>query len=187
MPRGGSNPGERRGGRKEGTLNKRTIEVEEAAKNALVNVERKLLDDPNIFLVVRRLGKERMTEVEEMAMEEVLRYREAARAGDVAAREQFYRYLSLVLEAAARRAPYESPRLAAVAVQEKRDEHRVITGDSARERLLQVVLALIAAEDAEAARAEKAVDVTPPRESHTEAETVVTPPEPDDDCDGELA
>jgi len=50
------------------------------------------------------------------------------------------------------------------------------------------VLAVIAAEDAEAAaRAEKAIDVTPPRESHTEAETVATPPEPDDDCDGELA
>ena len=84
--------------------------------------------------------------------------------------------------------PNSPLRLAAVAVQERKEEKRKVTGASARERLLQVVLALIAAQDAEAAaRAEKAIDVTPPRESHTEAETVVTPPEPDDDCDGELA
>ena len=85
--------------------------------------------------------------------------------------------------------PNSPLRLAAVAVQERKEEKRKVTGASARERLLQVVLALIAAQDAEAAaRAEKAIDVMPPRESHTEAETVVTPPpEPDDDCDGELA
>jgi len=114
-----------------------------------------------------------------MAMEEALRYREAARAGDVAARDQFYRYLCVALDAAARRAPYESPRLAAIAVQERRDEERVITGDSARERLLQVVLNLIAAEDAEAAaRAEGAIDVTPT--------TAPEPPE-EDSGDGEAA
>jgi hypothetical protein len=118
-----------------------------------------------------------MTEVEEMAMEEALTYREAARAGDVQARDQFYRYLGLALDAAARRAPYESPRLAAIAVQEKREEKRKVTGASARERLLQVVLALIAAQDAEAAaRADNAIDVSP-----------ATSPEPpeEDSGDGE--
>src|SRR6516225_1618846 len=154
--------GKKTGGRKEGTPNKRTTEATEVAKNALVNVERKLLDDPNIFVVLRKLGKERMTEVEEMAMEEALACRDAARAGDVQARDQFYRYLGLALEAAKARAPYESPRLAAIAVREDKADDRVITGESARERLLQTVLAVIAAEDAEAAaRAEKAIDVTP--------------------------
>jgi hypothetical protein len=143
--------GKKTGGRKEGTPNKRTTEATEVAKNALVNVERKLLDDPNIFVVLRKLGKERMTEVEEMAMEEALACRDAARAGDVQARDQFYRYLGLALEAAKARAPYESPRLAAIAVREDKADDRVITGESARERLLQTVLAVIAAEDAEAA------------------------------------
>ena len=120
---------------------------------------RKLLDDPNIFVVLRKLGKERMTEVEEMALEEALACREAARAGDVQARDQYYRYLGLALEAAKARAPYESPRLAAIAVREDRADDRVITGESARERLLQTVLAVIAAEDAEAAaRAEGAIE-----------------------------
>ena len=94
--------GKKTGGRAPGTPNKRATEAAEVARNALVNVERKLLDDPNIFVVLRKLGKERMTEVEEMALEEALCYREAARAGDVAARDQFYRYLSLALDAAAR-------------------------------------------------------------------------------------
>src|SRR6516165_12498323 len=142
--------GKKTGGRKEGTPNKqrrpkRATEEREAAKNALVNTARGLLDHPQIITVMRRLGKERMTEVEEMALEEALACREAARAGDVQARDQFYRYLGLALEAAKARAPYESPRLAAVAVQEQREERRKVTGASARERLLEVVLAVIAA------------------------------------------
>ena len=159
--------GKKTGGRKEGTPNKqrrpkRATEEREAAKNALVNTARGLLDHPQIITVMRRLGKERMTEVEEMALEEALNYREAARKGDVAAETLLWKYLGLVLEAAARRAPYESPRLAAIAVRDEKADDRVITGESARERLLQTVLAVIAAEDAEAAaRAERAVDVTP--------------------------
>jgi|SRR6516165_12073948 len=156
--------GKKTGGRKEGTPNKqrrpkRATEEREAAKNALVNTARGLLDHPQIITVMRRLGKERMTEVEEMALEEALACREAARAGDVQARDQYYRYLGLALEAAKARAPYESPRLAAIAVREDRADDRVITGESARERLLQTVLAVIAAEDAEAAaRAEGAIE-----------------------------
>ena len=111
--------GKKTGGRKEGTPNKqrrpkRATEEREAAKNALVNTARGLLDHPQIITVMRRLGKERMTEVEEMALEEALACREAARAGDVQARDQYYRYLGLALEAAKARAPYESPRLAAI-------------------------------------------------------------------------
>jgi hypothetical protein len=97
--------GKKTGGRAPGTPNKkptRATEEREVAKNALVNTARGLLDHPQIITVLRRLGKERMTEVEEMALEEALCYREAARAGDVAARDQFYRYLSLALDAAAR-------------------------------------------------------------------------------------
>ena len=142
--------GKKTGGRKEGTPNKqrrpkRATEEREAAKNALVNTARGLLDHPQIITVMRRLGKERMTEVEEMALEEALTCREAARAGDVQARDQFYRYLGLALEAAKARAPYESPRLAAIAVRDEKADDRVITGESARERLLQTVLAVIAA------------------------------------------
>ena len=54
MPRPKGTP--KTGGRPKGGLNKVTIEAEEAAKNALVNVERKLLDDPNIVAVLRRLA-----------------------------------------------------------------------------------------------------------------------------------
>src|SRR6516225_5449560 len=177
--------GKKTGGRKEGTPNKqrrpkRATEEREAAKNALVNTARGLLDHPQIITVMRRLGKERMTEVEEMALEEALNYREAARKGDVAAETLFWKYLGLVLEAAARRAPYESPRLAAIAVRDEKADDRVITGESARERLLQTVLAVIAAEDAEAAaRADCAIDVTPAAEP--------THNEPEDDGDGEAA
>src|SRR6516225_11497580 len=126
--------GKKTGGRKEGTPNKqrrpkRATEEREAAKNALVNTARGLLDHPQIITVMRRLGKERMTEVEEMALEEALACREAARAGDVQARAEFYRYLGLALEAAKARAPYESPRLAAVAVQEQREERRKVRSE----------------------------------------------------------
>jgi hypothetical protein len=51
------------------------------------------------------------------------------------------------------RAPYESPRLAAVAVREGQEDAHVITGESARERLLQVVLVAIAADETAAAAA----------------------------------
>ena len=157
MPRAKGTP--KTGGRKEGTPNKRTVEAEEMAKNALVNVGRELLDSPHAIVVIRKLGKDRLTEVEEMAMEEALSYREAARQGNVAAEMLFWKYLGLALEAAKARAPYESPRLAAIAVREDRADDRVITGESARERLLQTVLAVIAAEDAEAAaRAEGAIE-----------------------------
>ena len=81
-----------------------------------------LLDSPHAIVVIRKLGKDRLTEVEEMAMEEALSYREAARQGNVAAEMLFWKYLGLALEAAKARAPYESPRLAAVAVQEQPDE-----------------------------------------------------------------
>ena len=107
--------GKKTGGRKEGTPNKqrrpkRATEEREAAKNALVNTARGLLDHPQIITVMRRLGKERMTEVEEMALEEALACRDAARAGDVQARDQFYRYLGLALEAAERKARPTSAR-----------------------------------------------------------------------------
>src|SRR6516164_8928615 len=94
MPRG-SKPGEHRGGRKPGTPNKRTTELAEAASNALVNAGRAPLPE---IVVLRKLGKERLIEIDEIAM-----------------------------------------------------ALRTITGESARERLLQTVLAVIAAEDAEAA------------------------------------
>jgi len=65
-------------------------------------------------------------------------------------------------------------------IRDEKADDRVISGESARERLLQTVLAVIAAEDAEAAaRAEGAIDVTPPAGP--------THNEPEDDGDGEAA
>ena len=176
MPRG-SKPGERRGGREKGTPNKRTTELAEAASNALVNAGRAPLPE---IVMLRKLGKERLIEIDEIAMALVYKYRAAAEEGDVVAEALLWKYLGLALDAAARRAPYESPWLAAVAVREQKADDRVITGESARERLLQTVLAVIAAEDAEAAaRADCAIDVTPAAEpAHNE---------PDDDGDGEAA
>ena len=148
MPRG-AKPGQRRGGRERGTPNKRTTELAEAANNVLVNAGRAPL--PKIA-VLRKLGKERLIEIDEIAMALVYKYRAAAEEGDVLAEALLWKYLGLALDAAARRAPFESPRLAAIAVQEQKEEKRKVTGESARHRLLQVVLNVIAAEDAEASR-----------------------------------
>ena len=63
MPRG-SKPGEHRGGRKPGTPNKRTTELAEAASNALVNAGRAPLPE---IVVLRKLGKERLIEIDEIA------------------------------------------------------------------------------------------------------------------------
>src|SRR6516162_4032683 len=176
MPRG-SKPGEHRGGRKPGTPNKRTTELVQAANEALANAGRARLPE---IVVLRKLGKDRLIEIDEIAMALVYKYRAAAEEGDVVAEALLWKYLGVALDAVARRAPYESPRLAAVAVRDEKVDDRVITGESARERLLQTVLAVIAAEDAEAAaRADCAIDVTPAAEpAHNE---------PDDDGDGEAA
>ena len=49
--------------------------------------------------------------------------------------EWLFKFVGMSLDAAKGRAPYESPRLAAVAVQERAEEGRVITGASARSSL----------------------------------------------------
>src|SRR5262249_33678984 len=124
MPRG-SKPGEHRGGRKPGTPNKRTTELVQAANEALANAGRAPLPE---VVVLRKLGKERLIEIDEIAMALVYKYRAAAEEGDVVAEALLWKYLGLALDAAARRAPYESPRLAAVAVQERKEEKRKVTG-----------------------------------------------------------
>jgi len=86
--------------------------------------------------VVSRLGKDRLTEIDEMARGFALKYRDAAEKGDATAEALFWKYLGLALEAAKGRAPYETPRYAAIAVQDQRaTESRVISGGSAKERL----------------------------------------------------
>jgi len=193
MPRG-AKPGQRRGGRERGTPNKRTTELAEAANNVLVNAGRAPL--PKIA-VLRKLGKERLIEIDEIAMALVYKYRAAAEEGDVLAETLLWKYLGLALDAAARRAPFESPRLAAIAVQEQKEEKRKVTGESARHRLLQVVLNVIAAEDAEASRRASEIETAAceleadavAREAPITIEAKAEPaPEPEpDDGDGSLA
>ena len=188
MAGGGSKPGERRGGRPKGGLNKRTRELAEAANNALVNAASAPLPE---VVVLRKLGKERLIEIDELAMALVYKYREAAEKGDVIAEALLWKYLGLAAEAAARRAPYESPRIAAVPPREQTDDDRTITGESARERLLQTVLAVIAAEDAEAAaRAEDTPADDPDKDLPTadDVRGILKPEPPEEDSgDGEAA
>ena len=126
--------GKKTGGRKEGTPNKRTTELAEAA-SSLVNAGRAPLPE---IVVLRKLGKERLIEIDEIAM-----------------------------------------------------ALRTITGESARERLLQTVLAVIAAEDAEAAARAEGTPADDPDKDLPTADDVggILKPEPpeEDSGDGEAA
>src|SRR5262249_27476649 len=99
---------------------------------------------------------------------------------------RFLRFMGLAYDCANARAPYESPRLAAVQPSDQQAlEDDDDDGIDPREKLKDIVRRYLEAK--EAARIENATDVTPAPEAHTEAETVATPPEPDDGIDGELA
>ena len=84
-----------------------------------------------------------------------------------------------------------------IAVQEQKEEKRKVTGESARHRLLQVVLNVIAAEDAEASRRASEIETAAceleadavAREAPITIEAKAEPaPEPEpDDGDGSLA
>jgi len=54
------------------------------------------------------LGKDRLTEIDEEARAFSLSYREAAKKGDATAEGLYYKYLSLSLDAAKARAPFEA-------------------------------------------------------------------------------
>src|SRR5262249_9608199 len=188
MPRGGSKPGERRGGRKPGTPNK---PKGERALIALESAEKEV----RVLLMagdkITSLGKDRLAELDEWAHGIAKTY---APEKDAKGRAQwesdgdelrFMRFMAFSAKCAGLRAQYESPRYAAIAVANqgaqtpeiyKRDPYKVMDDMVAR---------WIAAEEAE--KAERAIDVTSAQESRTEAETAVPPPDPDDGIDGELA
>src|SRR5262249_27799171 len=179
MPRGGSKPGQRRGGRKPGSLNKLPkgekalvkLDAAEAQVRALKAEGRPL----------ETLGKDRLTELDVWAHSMAQQFapkkeKKTGRLywGNDGDEARFMRFMKLCGEYAAARAPYESPRLAAVAVANqdadktpdvyKRDPYQVL--DELAERWRAA---------AEAERAEKAIDVTPA------TELVEAKPDPDDD------
>src|SRR5262249_53863616 len=96
---------------------------------------------------------------------------------------RFMRFLNFCGKCALGRAQFESPKYAAIAVASQGKKTPEIYKRDPAKVMDDIVARFIAARAAE--RAEKAIDVA--QESHTEAETVVTPPEPDDGIDGELA
>src|SRR5262245_25335453 len=95
---------------------------------------------------------------------------------------RFLRFMKLCGEYAAARAPYESPRLAAVAVANQGEKMPDIYRQDPYKVMDDIVARWLAADEAE--RAEKAIDVTPA----AEPEPVEVKPNPDDEgIDGELA
>ena len=135
------------------------------------------------------LGKDRLTEIDEIAMDLALAFRpvkdEHGRPDWKSPGDElrFERYLRLAYYCAKARAPYESPRLAAIAAGNLGNQDDD-DGSDPRENLLRIVENWIAAADAE--KAEKMIDVTPP--AAPEPVAVEVKPSPDDEgIDGELA
>src|SRR5262245_7775867 len=123
MPRG-SKPGEHRGGRQKGSLNK--LPKGERALVKLDAAEAQVRALRAEGLPLDTLGKDRLTELDAWAhsmaqqfapkKDEKTGRMERENEGDEA---RFMRFMKLCGEYAAARAPYESPRLAAVAVANK--------------------------------------------------------------------
>jgi|SRR5262249_9459174 len=185
MPRGGSKPGERRGGRKAGTPNK------PKGERALIALEQAESEVRVLILAgdkITALGKDRLAELDQWAYGLAQKY---APKEDEKGRPywdndgdelRFMRFLNFSGRCATARAQFESPRYAAIAVANqgekipdiyKQDPYKVMEG---------IIERWIAADEAE--KAEKAIDVTPA----AEPEPVEVKPNPDDDgIDGELA
>lgn len=109
MPRGGSKPGERRGGRVKGVPNRATTELALIAERAGVEVHAQ----------GRKLAKEILEDMMYFAVGEAIRYQPLLANGDKnpkADEEKFERYLKLTSEVASKLAPYQSPTFRAVMV-----------------------------------------------------------------------
>src|SRR5262245_15021988 len=126
MPRGGSKPGQRRGGRKPGTPNKLPKGTRALVKLEEAEAEVRVLKAENRL---ETLGKARLTELDAWAYSMAQKFApntnkktgrmEWENEGDEA---RFMRFMKLCGEYAAARAPYESPRLAAVTVANKSEK-----------------------------------------------------------------
>ena len=180
MARGGSKPGERRGGRKKGTPNK-------VKDNALVMLdaatrEVRLLAAKN---QLHKLGKDRLADLDGWAYDMAQRFAPTEdKSGSLYWNNEgdeirFMRFLMFAARCAGLRAQYESPRYAAIALATqgqqtpeiyKRDPYKVMEEMVARFRAA-----------AEIERAERAIDVTP------EPAPEPAKPEPEEGVDGEMA
>src|SRR5262245_11623767 len=187
MPGGGSKPGQRRGGRAPGTPNK--LPKGERALVKLDAAEREVRALKAEGRPLETLGKDRLTELDVWAhsMAEQFAPKKDEKTGRLewendGDEARFVRFMKLCGEYAAARAPYESPRLAAVAVANQGEKMPDIYRQDPYKVIEDIVDRWIAADEAE--KAERAIDVTPvPVVPADEAE-----PNPDDDgIDGELA
>jgi hypothetical protein len=185
MPRGGSKPGQRRGGRKPGTPNK------PKGERALIALEQAESEVRVLILAgdkITALGKDRLAEIDEWAYSLA---KEFAPKKDEKTGKKFWendgdearlmRFLHLSAKCALGRSQFESPRLSAIAAGNLGNQDDD-DGDDPHENLLRIIQNWIEAEKAE--KAEKMVDVTPSAEPEPAA--IETTPNPDDDCDGEL-
>ena len=179
------------GGKRSGSGRKRGGQNDPG--KALVKAADKIAAELAIAITgdVEALGKDRLTELDNMAVQLVKLFA-PRKDGDGNAywlnpgdEARFYRAVAMAGKYAEARAPYESPRLAAIAAANLNPPDADDDGGvDPYENIKRIIEGWIEAEKAE--RAEKMIDVTPALESRTEAETVSTPSNPDDDCDGEL-
>ena len=177
MAHGGKRPG---AGRKKGSKSD--------PKKALVKATNRIVAELAIAITgdITALGKDRLAELDNMAMQlvQVFAPKKDAQGnihwgeGDEA---RFYRCVAMAGKYAEARAPYESPRLSAIAAGNL-GGNVPDPSDDPHARLMRVIDNWIANHEAE--KAAKMIDVTPaPEPSAIEIKT-----DPDDDgIDGEMA
>ena len=107
MPRGGSKPGERRGGRQKGTPNRKTVERQLIAE--------RMLQHPPAGIESGKLGREVLAQYMNTFDELAEQYRKADEA-------KFRQYAELAVACAKALAPYESPTYRAIVVSSPRQE-----------------------------------------------------------------
>jgi hypothetical protein len=107
MPRGGSKPGERRGGRQKGTPNRKTVE-----RNLLVE---RMLEHPPAGIETGKLGREVLAQYMNTFDQLAEQYRKTNEP-------KFRQYAELTVACAKALAPYQSPTYRAVVVSPPRQE-----------------------------------------------------------------
>jgi hypothetical protein len=174
----------RKGGRPRGSKNKTALVRLDKAAAAIAPQVAALKAEHKLYT----LGKDRLAEIDNIMMNLALAYSPADKDEkgnpcrpfwkEPADEARFLRFMALSYDCAKARAPYESPRATTEDQATTED-----TDDDPHGRLMRIIDNWIEAN--EAARAEKAIDVTPKAEPEPAA--VETKPDPDDGIDGELA
>ena len=184
MPRGGSKPGERRGGRKPGTPNK------PKGERAVIALERAESEVRVLVLAgdkITSLGKDRLAELDQWAYGMAQKFAPTEKEGKLVWENdgdelRFMRFMAFSAKCALGRAQFESPRYAAIAVANQGEKTPDIYKQDPYVVMEGILDRWLAADEAE--KAEKAIDVTPA----AEPEPVEVKPNPDDQgIDGELA